>query len=119
MEAEKVSAEAWVAAAAGIELRVLFCIGDRLCVADAYVRTHYLSAAFFLWIWLHGNHEPATNCRSEAFDLGLAAHVGKSEELIHNRNLRGPSSVSDSELAIKLLVADTRITNRTEDFLMK
>src|SRR5882724_8905082 len=72
MEAQEVQTKTWLAAAARIELRDLFCVRDRLCDSHAHVGSHRVPAAVLFWLWVHGNLKPVTDCRRQAFGFFLA-----------------------------------------------
>src|SRR5436853_5041793 len=71
MEAKEVQTQAWLAAAAGAELRGPFCFGDCLCFEYAHVGANRVSAAVLFRLWLHGHDESAANREWQTSDHGF------------------------------------------------
>src|SRR5437660_1249402 len=78
MEAKEVQTQAWLAAAAGAELRGLFCFGDCLCFEYAHVGANRFSAAVLFRLWLHGHDESAANRQRQTSDYS-AGNARKGE----------------------------------------
>src|SRR5437660_6696741 len=100
MEAKEVQTQAWLAAAAGAELRGLFCFGDCLCFEYAHVGADCFSAVVLFWLWLHGHDEFAAKGKRQTSDRGFG-NTGKSELTYSVSEPRAVATGSTTRLVMK------------------